>query len=366
MTKRAIAARPKKRNLVRWNDDLDELLLLTVWSVCKKQGVRIPWDDVAKEMGIDTTGSAIEQHLKKLHTRRIEAKKKVPPAPSRGSGSDHAEAPQKATTRDNRKPLQVNNVEDSDEEWVEHRVPARRKRKLPQPRYVEDPEIKYEDESNSSASEVVATGATFLQLPNDRHQEAPRSSSSQTPSTQTRIMPYRCAKKFLASLEDENPGQRISSTPPGQTPGLNEEPVVKLEPVVKPEPMTPNRAVYDALPRASVFDPMPSSKEPNVQPSFVCTVSPEHGPNANVSAITTSQPSTDGGLMYIPTGNPAIDLPRIGDIFTDPLSFNGSLPPLQGFDMGQSFLTDQGFEDMLGEYFIPADNAGYYGSLFGQ
>ncbi|KAA8650463.1 uncharacterized protein ATNIH1004_003149 [Aspergillus tanneri] len=51
--------RPKKRTLVRWDDNLNELLLLTVQSVYNLQSVKIPWAEVARTMGHNVTEGAI-------------------------------------------------------------------------------------------------------------------------------------------------------------------------------------------------------------------------------------------------------------------------------------------------------------------
>lgn len=65
-------------------ENLNELLLLTIQSVCNHDSVRIPFDKVAQTMGHNTTEGAIVQHLAKLRTRRLEADKPVPPPLRRG------------------------------------------------------------------------------------------------------------------------------------------------------------------------------------------------------------------------------------------------------------------------------------------
>ena len=65
-------------------ENLDELLLLVVQSVCNNHGIRIPWDKVAETLGHHATEGAIVQHLAKLRTRRIAAGKDVPPPLRRG------------------------------------------------------------------------------------------------------------------------------------------------------------------------------------------------------------------------------------------------------------------------------------------
>ncbi|KAL4959097.1 uncharacterized protein BDV14DRAFT_185401 [Aspergillus stella-maris] len=315
-------------------------------------------------MEIDTTGGAIEQHLKKLHTRREEGEKKVPPAPSRGSRGETVEASHKATARCNKKQRRSTDVRESEEEWVESKVPARRTRRLPQPRYVENPDFEYEDESDSSGSEIVATGASFLQLPNDKRPGSPRSPSSQAPSTPMKIVSYKCPKNFLAGLSDKKPDSRAFSTSPHQKAILKEEPRMEIEPAVKSEQMTPDCVLYGAFPSLPVSNPTPTTIPRSFQPILSNNVKTNHGLTTDISVHNT-QPE-NRGTLYIPTGNTALDLPPIGDMITDPFAFNECLPPLQGFEMDQSFLADQGYQDMLGEYFIPPDETDWYSGQFRQ
>lgn len=71
-------------------ENLNELLLLTVQSVCNQLGVKIPWANVAETMGNNVTEGAIVQHLAKLRTRRIAANKEVPPPLRRGGSGTMA------------------------------------------------------------------------------------------------------------------------------------------------------------------------------------------------------------------------------------------------------------------------------------
>jgi hypothetical protein len=70
-------------------ENLNELLLLTVQSVCNREGVRIPWAEVGKTMSADISEGAIVQHLAKMRTRRTQSNKAVPP-PLRRGGSGTA------------------------------------------------------------------------------------------------------------------------------------------------------------------------------------------------------------------------------------------------------------------------------------
>ncbi|KAJ5280449.1 hypothetical protein N7478_005821 [Penicillium angulare] len=81
----------ERRQLVRWDPDLDILLLLTVQQSCNATGVKIPWQLVAQTMGPKFTEGAIIQHLSKLRLRRDSDEKPNPPplrrsVPAAGSG----------------------------------------------------------------------------------------------------------------------------------------------------------------------------------------------------------------------------------------------------------------------------------------
>ncbi len=68
-------------------DDLDKKLLLTIQSVCNAEGVKIPWDKVARIMGAHMTDGAVIQHLAKLRIRMLEQNLDVPPPLRRGGGT---------------------------------------------------------------------------------------------------------------------------------------------------------------------------------------------------------------------------------------------------------------------------------------
>ncbi|KAL5360709.1 hypothetical protein BJX96DRAFT_150708 [Aspergillus floccosus] len=202
--------RPKKRTLVRWDgmsfsstsrltlrayhanmliivDNLDELLLLTIQSVCNKNSVKIPWAEVAKTMGHNVTEGAIVQHLAKLRSRRVASDKAVPPPLRRGGvGSSSTKSSETKRKRHNTLPLgpdeenpDVIPVIDhsSDEDYgVRIDTKARRKRKQRttiQP--LKDVPIKAEPDTEDNteseeenSGEYLVPGAPFLDFPNDR------------------------------------------------------------------------------------------------------------------------------------------------------------------------------------------------------
>ncbi|KAF3479831.1 uncharacterized protein GIQ15_06807 [Arthroderma uncinatum] len=79
--------RPPTRNIVRWNDDLDRKLLLSIQSACNRLGVRVPWTEVANLMQNGITDGAIVQHLAKLRIRMVNAGLDVPPPLRRGGAT---------------------------------------------------------------------------------------------------------------------------------------------------------------------------------------------------------------------------------------------------------------------------------------
>ncbi|KAL8750923.1 MAG: hypothetical protein Q9184_006245 [Pyrenodesmia sp. 2 TL-2023] len=89
--------RPSKRNLVRWNEEMDKKLLLTVQWACNKKGVKIPWDIVGREMGETITESAVIQHLAKLRQRMVKDDLPVPPSLTRGGRNEKKTAEHKST-----------------------------------------------------------------------------------------------------------------------------------------------------------------------------------------------------------------------------------------------------------------------------
>ncbi|KAK4540007.1 hypothetical protein LTR36_009905 [Oleoguttula mirabilis] len=74
----------KGRKLIRWDPDLDQLVLLCVDYCCTKQGILIPWDDVAGMVAPHLTGEAVKQHLAKITKYRQEEGHIVPPKLDRG------------------------------------------------------------------------------------------------------------------------------------------------------------------------------------------------------------------------------------------------------------------------------------------
>ncbi|KAI4121664.1 MAG: hypothetical protein LQ338_006242 [Usnochroma carphineum] len=93
------SARPKSRNLVRWSDDMDKKLLLTIQWACNKKGVKIPWETVGREMGETITESAVVQHMAKLRQRMVNDNLPVPPPLTRRGRNEKPETKRKTDVK---------------------------------------------------------------------------------------------------------------------------------------------------------------------------------------------------------------------------------------------------------------------------
>lgn len=316
-------------------------------------------------MGHHITEGAITQHLAKLRVRRIQANKEIPPPLKRGSIVGNSKFPEISSTKPFKGNGQVSNGDSSDEEWVEDRSLARRrasmKRKKPPVNYAELQDADYEEDSDDSGEELVATGANFLELPNDKQQEAAR-----TP-VPSKLVSYKCPKSFLAGLGKTSKEEDFKATLP-RTPTLKPESALKREAAVKPEPATPSRGVSETFPNEA-FVSQTSLNLPTGFSSPFSNAGPAHNGFAAHADfplhVPAAQSSVDANAMYIPTGNPALDLPPIGDVYSDPFvsePFNmaGSFPSLQGYQQEQPLFPNHGFQEMLGEYLIQPEEAEWY------
>ncbi|CEJ61187.1 hypothetical protein PMG11_09725 [Penicillium brasilianum] len=172
-------ARKEKRQLVRWDQDLDTLLLLTVQSACNLTGVKVPWEKVAQLMGPKFTEGAIVQHLSKLRIRREAAGQRVPPplrrsvtaaAAASGGGKGSKAGRRSARKRkghsggvedDSSDDLGAPGEDDSDPEYFQ----GKKKRKSG--RYAlstsKKPKMTMEDDDEEDEDALMCGGAPFLQ-----------------------------------------------------------------------------------------------------------------------------------------------------------------------------------------------------------
>ncbi|PLB48943.1 hypothetical protein P170DRAFT_475277 [Aspergillus steynii IBT 23096] len=211
--------RPKKRTLVRWDENLNELLLLTVQSVCNIQSVKIPWAEVAKTMGHNVTEGAIVQHLAKLRARRAAIGKDVPPPLRRGGiGAAIKPSPSKTSTAPKRKsrnsrsmdsddesPFPIEYDDSSDEDYTESRRtkrnPKKAKRASSPIKQEFDSEKDNREEGSASSDELLVPGAAFLDYPNDVSEDSSAESNS-SPARKSKIviLKYRRHNTFDQEL----------------------------------------------------------------------------------------------------------------------------------------------------------------------
>ena len=122
--KRAVLNRAPKRQIVRWNGrslsvlqklphrietplaTLDREVLMGITHVFNYQGIKVPWDEVAKVLGRGITGGSILQHIAKIRLRHARFGYPVPPALTRGGGKikENSCQPELASILDGHKP----------------------------------------------------------------------------------------------------------------------------------------------------------------------------------------------------------------------------------------------------------------------
>ncbi|KAI4171216.1 MAG: hypothetical protein LQ343_004422 [Gyalolechia ehrenbergii] len=232
--------RPKTRHLVRWNDDMDKKLLLTLQWACNKKGVKVPWDMVGAEMGDTITDSAVVQHLAKLRTRMVSEGLPVPPPLTRGGGrSTQVTAPkvtaQRVTKRtvNKKKPVKKTRPDsETDEEYdsEEEVRPAAKKGKkkaVPKsrvkkesspPGHIDAPNGSESDNDHVFGQQRYAVGDPMWDLNSKTNARAGRShtdfsQSSRSSSRPTKLVALKIGKGGFAKLGSsiETEGYQSSS-----------------------------------------------------------------------------------------------------------------------------------------------------------
>ncbi|KAL8688037.1 MAG: hypothetical protein Q9218_005951 [Villophora microphyllina] len=110
------AKRPATRTLVRWDDDKDKKLLLTVQYVCNRRKMKIPWDQVARTMGPAYSGGAIIQHLAKTRKMRVDEGLEVPPPLTKGGNLGPAETKEDKKVTSNKRMRTRRAIQDEDDD----------------------------------------------------------------------------------------------------------------------------------------------------------------------------------------------------------------------------------------------------------
>ncbi|PGH18872.1 hypothetical protein AJ79_00288 [Helicocarpus griseus UAMH5409] len=152
-----ILNRPKRREIVRWNENLNNKLLLSIQSACSAQNVKIPWQEVAELMGGSISSGAINQHLAKLRKAMEANGHDTPPPLKRGGGviSGPAITPAAKRTTASRPKVKLE-WDDSDSESDYNPKDGRAGAAF----------VK-EDNRSDSNNEYVAVGASFLHFPDN-------------------------------------------------------------------------------------------------------------------------------------------------------------------------------------------------------
>ncbi|KAF7587156.1 hypothetical protein BBP40_007664 [Aspergillus hancockii] len=224
-----------------FGNNLNELLLLTVQSVCNNQSIKIPWSEVASTMKDNVTEGAIVQHLAKLRPRRVAIGRDVPSALRRGGvGSSNKSSDVTSGTKrriqssqspgsEEDEGFRLNLCDDSpDEDYVDkgrHKSRRKkqvqhRKKQISQPRGTT--QIEYEDgvkqESESSDSvtgELLVPGADFLQYPKDVELPHVPTSSQEASESKVIVLRYRRSVEEhysgLASAYDQSVARALQT-----------------------------------------------------------------------------------------------------------------------------------------------------------
>ncbi|CAI7674524.1 unnamed protein product [Penicillium pancosmium] len=205
--------RKEKRNLVRWDTDIDTHLLLAIQAACNSSNTKIPWDLVASTMGPKYTEGAIVQHLSKLRSRRVRDGKIVPPPLRRAAAGSHKGASRNSVQQSGVVDALPNeDVDDlsSGGSDPEYGAPTTRKQKRPSTRRASASAKKRTKPSAgkiSPESEKACVNAPFLQFlpvksetPTDAPSDAPESSSEESDD-------------ILSSKKEEMTGLNIFASP---------------------------------------------------------------------------------------------------------------------------------------------------------
>ncbi|KAL4878946.1 hypothetical protein BJY04DRAFT_194466 [Aspergillus karnatakaensis] len=349
-----LSKRPKKRTIVRWDENLNELTLLTVQSVCNSQSIKIPWADVAKTMGHNVTEGAIVQHLAKVRARRVQEGKDVPPPLKRGSTSGVSKSsspPGSKYQRGSRDAGAAGTMidEDSGEEWTGYRASKRRKtRPRSKPAQSLRPQI-WEEENTASDSgdELLAPGARFLQLPHDRQR-------SPTPQPQSKIVIFKCPKAMLETLDRAAP----LKAPSLDIASANS---VAEMPALKPQ-VNSDDGHYGSIKSEVISNSIPMSSIPTNNFQFLQSAVMQETPRAPANSQLSAEEMQD--FKYSPTGDPSIDLPTLvykglpngQDILPNLFS-----PDQNSFENFHDFQTAPNFDQF---YYLDQTNQGVEGNMF--
>ncbi|KAJ5919859.1 hypothetical protein N7454_009694 [Penicillium verhagenii] len=211
----------KGRTLVRWDNEKDILLLLTIQQVCNYEGIKVPWHLVAETMGAKFTEGAIIQHLSKVRLRRAQAGKQVPPplrrsVPSQGSKGTSTSCMTAGQGKGKKRQREVtpNDTADEDADYESDdppytTKPNRAKRTKAKARGKKTTTRELHSEAEEEDFRVCA-GADFLKLRGDDAQ-----SSSETDIHEPEFEDEGSEDEYLVDEAPERPS-KVVTLPVGQ------------------------------------------------------------------------------------------------------------------------------------------------------
>ncbi|CAI7664359.1 unnamed protein product [Penicillium manginii] len=227
-----VKPRKEKRNLVRWDSDIDAHLLLAIQAACNTSSTKIPWDVVASTMGPKYTEGAIVQHLSKLRGRRVRDGKIVPPPLRRATGGSRKDSKGSVQQGGVAEAIPDEEVDDlsSGGSDPEYGAPTSRKAKRHMTRRASASasvakRIKTSARKISSESEKVCVNAPFLQFlpasaenPTYVPSDAPESLSEESDDVlssdkEEMTVPNRFASPAIANIQNSEISEKGSPNP---------------------------------------------------------------------------------------------------------------------------------------------------------
>ncbi|KAK2732319.1 hypothetical protein FQN55_004261 [Onygenales sp. PD_40] len=320
-----VSKRPSKRQIVRWNDQLDNKLLLSIQFACSAVGIRIPWQEVAEQMGNGISEGAIVQHLAKLRKRMDDMGLDVPPPLKRGTGNSLG--PTVGTGSSKRVTSRRRKVND---EWDDDFDTDEDQQEREQEKVAGSSPA---GSSNDSENEYVACGAGFLHFPNDI--ESPSDSRTQPASSNGGSTPKKLVTLRIGKGPKDNTvvhtgssthvvqqtgysGEPVHTSPPGavqQDMGMVNgfhHPAIQTTPQMEAQPQYNWRESNNFPPRISAacaFEQGQHSVEvqgqipnPNYQHLPVATMA--RSAEAALQYVTMADAAPHGGSSYNPNSFP--------------------------------------------------------------
>ncbi|KAJ5964040.1 uncharacterized protein N7479_003916 [Penicillium vulpinum] len=347
--KRPVNSR-RQRTLVRWDVDTDLRLLLAMQYACNKEGVKIPWKDVAEAMGEKFTEGAIVQHLSKLRTKRDEQEKPNPPPLKRAANGYHKnnknntnnkkelpspteESGPITRSKKRRRGNPSNEASEDDVYTLKEKQFAKNKKK---DKVFTAPKLrtKREDTDSDDSQKLVCVGAEWLDefTGDDDHEGNKASESSEESSTEsTQATPQAAKKSKMVTLKMNK--ERLASVDRnlGGSATFRESVTPTNPPHVLINNMPSSHASYLLYPPSDSVPHFPSMTPFSTNAGFSVAF-PSNGPspfdivNRAPSTINDTFPGTEA---YARFENPLLAFPE---------SYNGQdMMPVAGYTETSGF-----------------------------